>query len=301
MNNVKDVLTGTSRWAVECEDALVFLRGQPDNSVDLVFTSPPYSDARTYGIAADKNSAVWVEWMRPIVREACRVSTGLVFLNVSDRVEDCRYGGGPEWLFADLTRLDGLTPIRPYAWVKSGPGFDDPGNGQPGSGGRHFHRSDWEPVYGYAEPAKLPPRWSDNTAFGHAPIWKSGGRMSNRDRDGQRATNGRMVNLGAAGQPGIANPGNVIRVLVGGGHLGHDLAHETDAPMPLKLAERFVCWFCPPNGVVLDPFTGSGTTCHAAIMHGRRFVGSDIRQKECDLTRRRMESVTPSMFAAVID
>lgn len=86
-----------------CGDALEWLRSLPDGSVDLIFTSPPYTSARTYGVAADRPSAAWVEWLRPIVREACRVSSGLVFLNVSDRVEDCRYQNGPEWLHADLT------------------------------------------------------------------------------------------------------------------------------------------------------------------------------------------------------
>lgn len=293
-------MIGQERVSLHCGDALAFLAGLPTNSVDLVFCSPPYTDARTYGVAADRDSAAWVEWLRPIVREMCRVSKGLAFLNVSDSVKDCRYQSGPEWLHADLTRLDSLHAIRPYVWVKSGPDFDDPGNGQPGSGARHFHRNDYEPVYGYAEPHKLPPRWSDNTAFGHKPIWATGGRTTMRAKDGKRRvgpTAGKMSRLGVAGQPEIANPGNVIRALVGGGHLGHPLAHEGEAPMPVAVAERFVCWFCPPNGIVCDPFLGSGTTAHAAVIHGRRFVGCDLRDSQVDLSRRRLATVTPSMFS----
>ena len=102
-------------------------------------------------------------------------------------------------------------------------------------------------------------------------------------------------------QPKIANPGNVIRAPVGGGKLGHQLAHESEAPMNLAVAERFVCWFVPPGGIVADPFAGSGTTCHAAILHGRRFLGCDVRQSQVDLVARRMATVTgmiPGMEAA---
>ena len=37
-----DVLGGRASWAVECADAVEFLRSLPDDSVDLLFTSPPY-------------------------------------------------------------------------------------------------------------------------------------------------------------------------------------------------------------------------------------------------------------------
>lgn len=286
------------RWRAVRADALEFLRGLDTSSVDLVFCSPPYTDARTYGVDADRDTASWVEWMRPIVREACRVSKCLAFFNVSDRVEDCCYQNGPEWLHADLTRLDGLAAVRPYVWVKMNPHDDDaPNNGQPGSGGRHFHRNGWEPVYGYADPDKLPPPWSDPLAFGKPPRYETGGRMSNRLKDGRRTPTGRMVTYGNAGQPTVCNPGNVIKAMVGGGHLGHPLAHEGEAPMPVTLAERFVCWFCPPDGVVLDPFMGSGTTGHAAVTHGRRFLGCDLRESQVRLTARRLSGVTAPLFA----
>lgn len=298
MTTWRDVLAGKALWSCEQSDALEYLRGLPDDSVDLVFTSPPYTDARTYGVDADRDSAAWVEWMRPIVVEACRVSKCLAFFNVSDSVDDCRYGCGPEWLFSDLTRADGLAAVRPYIWHKAHPSDEDaPNNGQPGSGGKHFHRNCWEPVYGFADPAKLPPPWSDSTAFGTPPRYRTGGAMTQRTKSGKRNNTGRIATLGQAGQPTITNPGNVVKAIVGGGHLGHPLAHEGEAPMPLPVAERFVCWFCPPDGVVCDPFTGSGTTCDAARQHGRRFVGCDLRPCQVKLTARRMRTVTPPLFA----
>lgn len=41
-NKVQDVLAGHAKWTVECSDCLEWLGRQPDNSIDLVFSSPPY-------------------------------------------------------------------------------------------------------------------------------------------------------------------------------------------------------------------------------------------------------------------
>ena len=48
-----------------------------------------------------------------------------------------------------------------------------------------------------------------------------------------------------------------------------------DAVMPLELALRAVNLWCPPGGIICDPYSGSGTTMLAAVMSGREFYGSD--------------------------
>jgi DNA modification methylase len=89
--------------------------------------------------------------------------------------------------------------------------------------------------------------------------------------------------------PKIANPGNVLSVKVGGGRMGHPLAHATEAPFPEALVEPFIKSFCPPFGVVLDPMCGSGTTLSVAHRLGRHAVGYDIRQSQIDLTLERLK------------
>lgn len=317
--------------------------------------SPPYDSARTYSISFALRSQAWVDWMRPIVVECCRVSRGLVAINMSGQINDRRYSASPEFLVADLLRLDGLACWpSPYAWVKMEAKKGARPNGIPGSGGKECQRRDWEPVYCFAEPSNLPLPWTDNIAFGLPKGEDSyGGEFSNRGTSGKRAnepgptrrSSGKMKRVdrddpfrfqgrvGCAGRkksgeikkgnsgtrlgrnncngipgsfkgsiltgpfsktwqgdangaikgshnrnrPAISNHGNVIRVPVGGGKLGDRQAHESEAPMPLGLAERFVCWFAEPGSTVLDPFTGSGTTGHASLKHGRRFIGCDIR------------------------
>jgi site-specific DNA-methyltransferase (adenine-specific)/site-specific DNA-methyltransferase (cytosine-N4-specific) len=101
--------------------------------------------------------------------------------------------------------------------------------------------------------------------------------------------NGRERIIQGYNPPKKANPGNVIHCIVGGGHLGSKLAHENEAPFPESLAEFFVRSFCPPGGIVLDPFSGSGTTVAVAERCGRNGIGIDIRESQIELAGRRLK------------
>lgn len=61
------------------------------------------------------------------------------------------------------------------------------------------------------------------------------------------------------------------------------------APFPVELADRVIKLFSYTGDVILDPFCGSGTTCLAAALSGRAYVGYDILPEYCDLSRKRIE------------
>jgi DNA modification methylase len=62
-------------------------------------------------------------------------------------------------------------------------------------------------------------------------------------------------------------------------------------PMPLVLMRRIILLVSQENDLILDPFCGSGTTCVAAKMLGRRYIGIDISEKYCQIARQRLEAV----------
>ena len=281
-------------------DCLDIMQAMPTDSVDLVFGSPPYEDARTYGMDFCLKGQTWVDWMAPRVIEATRVCRGLVAFVVEGRTRAFRYSMTPVLLMADLHRA-GVHLRKPPCF---------PRVGIPGSGGPDWLRNDWEFVLCATSGGKLP--WSDNTAMGHPPKYESGGRCSNRTADGRRKNaqrygaldarrktasetarrNGAKGNRGYA-KPKISNPGNVIRCKVGGGHMGSRLAHENEAPFPESLVEFFIRSFCPPSGIVLDPFSGSGTVAAVAEKWGRNSVAIEIRKSQIKLTQRRFDEAQP--------
>jgi site-specific DNA-methyltransferase (cytosine-N4-specific) len=60
--------------------------------------------------------------------------------------------------------------------------------------------------------------------------------------------------------------------------------------MPVELAERCVKAGCPVGGVVLDPFSGSGTTGVAALNQGRTYVGIELKPEYVELSIKRLDS-----------
>ena len=63
--------------------------------------------------------------------------------------------------------------------------------------------------------------------------------------------------------------------------------HVTQKPLELM---RDLVRIVPTGGVVLDPFMGSGTTGVAAVLEGRRFIGSEMSKHYCDVAARRMRA-----------
>jgi len=267
-------------------DCLPWMQDQPANCVDLVFGSPPYEDKRTYGIDFRLSGQDWVDWMVPRVVEAVRICRGLVAFVVEGKTTRFRWSATPALLMADLHRA-GIHLRKPPAFKRVG---------IPGSGGPDWLRNDYEFVVCCTGGGKFP--WSDNTAMGHPPKWAPGGDMSHRMPNGRRVAkfhtknDGNGMRLQGYTPPKKANPGNVIHCNVGGGRMGSRLAHENEAPFPEELAEFFVKSFCPPGGIVLDPFSGSGTTAAVAEKCGRRWIGLDIRESQVALGERRIKEPT---------
>ena len=272
-------------------DVMRLLKSLPDDSVDLVFGSPPYEDRRTYAeVEFNLKGQDWVDWMVRIYRESIRVCTGLVAYVVgTGKTDKFRWSATPGLLIADLHR-SGII-LRDPKWYKR--------NGIPGSGGPDDMRKDLEFIICACKYAKKLP-WSDNTACGKPPKYPPGGNMTHRNEKGER----RMTKKQTSGYKDgdtvyekkdrkfteIANPGTVINCgAVGGGHLGSNISHENEAPFPEKLADFFIRSYCPPGGTVLDPFGGSGTTAACAIKTGRKFITGDVRESQVKLIQRRIK------------
>ena len=286
------------------------------------------------GHTVSRHTVDWVEWMLTVTAEAVRVCRGpVVWVAAAGERNHC-YQPAVEglvwrWWSEGWTHNGPGTAAsghcrRPVYWKRVG---------IPGSGGSQWFRADVEHCIAFSRPGRLP--WSDNTAFGHAPKWGPGGEMSHRLTDGtrvdqwggtpsgyrertrsgkRRAATGRpsrvvapvkgrtkrLSNGEMAEQlytaPALANPGNLLNVKVGGGAMGSPIAHENEAPYPEGVPDFFIRSLCPPDGTVLDPFGGSGTTAAVATKAGRRAITFDLRSSQCELIRRRCSELQPSLF-----
>lgn len=272
----------------------------PDAGVDLVIGSPPYVDARLYledgidlGISRDQFE--WVDWMLEVTEEALRVTRGAVIWVCAGVTRDRNYWPACEGLLWEGHKR-GLLSECPVYWHR---------NGISGSGGSQWFRKDVEYCLAFKRAEVIP--GAQNTACGTPPKYGAGGAMSHRTKDGARVHTKRRrdgsMEVQRYDPPPLSNPGtllvtqeadeiatsSVFRTLVGGGHLGHPIAHDNEAPYPEAVPEFFIRSLCDVGGIVLDPFSGSGTTVAAAARLGRRGIGFDLRLSQCRLGGRRLE------------
>jgi len=244
----------------DCEK---ILRSVPDNSVDLIVTSPPYADSRknTYGgIPPEK----YVSWFLPKSKEFLRVlkPNGTFILNIKERVE----GGERHPYVLDLTlelRKQGWLWTEEFIWHKK--------NTHPGKWPNRF-RDAWERCLQFNKTKNFK-MFQDEVMI---PIgdW-SKARLRNLSKtDLSRATS----NSGSGFGKKIANwigktkvyPSNVLYLATECGNQNHS------AVFPVELPAWFIRLFTRNGDFVLDPFAGSGTTAVACRRLGRNYLMIDI-------------------------
>ncbi len=75
-------------------------------------------------------------------------------------------------------------------------------------------------------------------------------------------------------------------------------AEKHPCPKPLGLFAQIIEFASELNSLVLDPFCGSGTTCVAAKILGRRYIGIDISEEYCEIARMRLKAVDTGVSVA---
>ncbi len=229
---------------ITCGDCLDIMKQLPDESIDLVVTSPPYNlkNSTGNGMKAGTKTGRWannplqngyahhddemphdkyVAWQRDCLTEAMRLlkNDGAIFYNHKWRVQ-----GG---LIQDRQDIVEGFPVRQIIIWKRAGGF----NFNPG-----YFVPTYEVIYLIAKPKfKLA-----KGANGYGDIWEFTQEMKNKH----------------------------------------------PAPFPIGLPTR--CIESTNAEIILDPFSGSGTTALAARRLGRKFVGIDISPDYCQQAEERL-------------
>ncbi len=93
---------------------------------------------------------------------------------------------------------------------------------------------------------------------------------------------------------GGADPGSVITIANTSSNdtffkLCKERGIHHPARFPEQLAEFFILAGTNEGDLVLDPFSGSGTTCIVAEKHNRKWIGVDANKDYCELAQERMK------------
>lgn len=260
----------------DCED---ILKALPDNSVDLIFTSPPYADQRssTYGgIKPDK----YVSWFMPKAEEFFRVlkPTGSFILNIKERVVDGeRHTYVLELILA--MRKMGWLWTEEYMWHKK--------NSHPGKWPNRF-RDNWERLIHFTK-QKTFNMYQEEVMVPVGDWAKT--RLKNlsdtdKKRDESKVGSGFGKNISNWVDRDMVYPSNVLFMAT------ECYNQQHSAAFPFELPAWFIKLFTKPGDTVLDPFNGSGTTCVAANELSRDYLGIDVNQEYCVLAINRLQNET---------
>lgn len=256
-------------------DCEAVLKGFPDNSIDLIFTSPPYADRRqkTYGGVKPSD---YVDWFLPKAVQFLRVlkPTGTFILNIKERVVD-----GERHIYV----IELILKMRDQGWLWTEEFIWHKRNSYPGKWPNRF-RDNWERLLQFNKQKKF-------NMYQEAVVVPIGDwakdRLANlsetdKIRDESKVGSGFGKNVSNWLGRDKVYPTNVI-------HMATECANKNhSATFPIDLPAWFIKLFTKEGDIVLDPFVGSGTTALAAIQLGRKHVSIDINKEYIELARKRI-------------
>ena len=293
-----------------CGDALTELRKLPDESVNCCVTSPSYWGLRDYGVAGqlglEKTPEEYVARMVEVFREVRRAlrSDGTLWLNLGDSYAHSLRQSGPDhagklangskgqikqgfkplpagmkekdlvgipWRVAFALQADGWWLRQDIIWAKPNP--------MPESVRDRCTKSH-EYIFMLTKSARY---WYDAEAVCEASVTQW---MIDQDRRKQRVeATGGAISGGTGEKISSGNTRN-RRSVWSVATAPYAEAHF--ATFPPEIPELCIKAGCPKGGVVLDPFFGAGTTGLVAMRLGRDFIGIELNEKYCEMSKKRI-------------
>jgi site-specific DNA-methyltransferase (cytosine-N4-specific) len=296
---------------IQAGDAYDILAHFPPSSVDCVVTSPPYWGLRTYGLDHHDVLTKWRSRYDYESRVGIRQASGLI--PSAPSYEWYREHGGilgmepyPDWFIVHLVEMfERLRPsLKPSAnvWINLGDTYfarwsSIRAQGRQGlSEGERTRRR--TPSSGWLHDKQLlmiPARFAiamQNAGWilRNDLIWHKPDALPRPVADRLRLTHEHFFHFvqrtkggrpayyydSAGAEIGVAD---VVSVRTGNSRDGHS------AVLPAALVSPRIISSCPPRGLVLDPFCGTGSVVEVAVKLGRRAVGIEISGDYADAAR----------------
>ena len=258
------IIVGDSR------EVLSSLKGQ----VDLIVTSPPYADSRNKhydGIHPDRYTDWFLTFHEPFFEAL--TPTGSLVINIKDKVVK-RVRHRYVWHTIEALCDAGWFAIEDYLWCKPNP--------MPGRWPTRL-RDGWEYCFHLAK--SVNPFFDADAVRQPIGDW-AGTRLAKLGENDKLRHN--SVNKSGFGRDlskwvdkDTVLPSNVLTVPLVGKNMGHPAVFPVDLPL------FFIKLLCPENGLVVDPFAGSGSTGIAALALNRSCVLVDNNAQYCQVASER--------------
>jgi DNA modification methylase len=304
---------------IVCGDSFKVLKTIPSHSIDCIVTSPPYWALRDYGVAGqiglESSIEEYLEKLMTVFAEVKRVlkPSGTCWINFGDTYANKTKGGHRNKvqnnIFDSLTERSVIPKLKPSlsippkslcqipskfairmsekGWILRNEIIWHKPNAMPQSvrdrftvdfekifffvkSGKYHFKQQFEPI---RNPQELMRRYSN-------PFEKHIYRKTNRK-------NYKSIEAIKRSQKVILKTGRNKRCVW---TIGTGVSNGNHfAVYPPKLIETPILAGCPENGIVLDPFIGSGTTAAVARRLDRKFIGIELNPEYVKIARQRLK------------
>lgn len=276
---------------IRLTDALLGLETLQDNSIDLVLTSPPYADIDqlNYGSIKRVSSNSFADWFIPIMTQINRVlkPSGSFILNINDF---CKNGYKDPYIYKLIARSEesGLKLYDTYFWVKT--------NACPTGGPKRF-RSCTEFIFHFVKDRTQlkfhmdrvlqEPCDTTKNKFASSDVPKEELKIKNIFRQESLTPDGKRNSLYKIKEtPYMVRPTNVFNFRRGANLGENEIKHP--APFNRELPDFFIKFLTDEDDVVLDPFSGIGTTGVCCVKTNRNYIGFDLNEKYIEYSKERI-------------
>ena len=282
----------------------------PPASVDLVITSPPYWGLRTYGQPHNWN--IWNDWKKEHEKHE------------TPSYQWYRENGGclgleplPDWYASFIAEImtkawDALKP-RGSLWLNIGDTYfarwsSIRDKGRQGLGDQKRERRK-TPMGGYRQekqllliPARTAIQMQENGwILRNDLIWYKPNVPPRPEKDRLPLTHEHFFHFVKKPTEGRAAYHYDMEEVE---ETGHDVVKQNVQPgtnghsatFPKPLIRPRIRSSCPPGGLVLDPFCGTGTALVVAVEEGRKALGFEVSTKYVAVSRTALGNISPAMF-----
>jgi len=267
---------------IKIGDCFELIKELPDNSIDLIITSPPYADIVNYG----KNISIqkpqdYCDWLLPIFSQIQRVlkPSGSFILNINDT---CKAGYRNPFIYELIYRSQKETKLKfydTYIWWKR--------NGIPNGSPKRF-RNTTEFIFHFVKDQKNlkfnmdkvleEPSKGSTERFARGKVVLVQGRIT----DGERVKEQSNRILGDK-----IRPDNVVRFSTAGAARDNSIKHP--APFHKDLPKYYINLLTDDGDTILDIFGGIMTTGLACNEIGNRnFIGFELNERYAEFGKKRI-------------
>ena len=248
-------------------DCREVMKDLSDNSIDLVVTSPPYDDLRTYEGECEWNFEVFKE----VAKELWRVMKpgGVIVWVIGDSTVKGSESGS-SFKQALYFKEIGFNLHDTMIWNKGSFAFP--------SKNCYHQVFEYMFVFSKGKPKAM------NFIKDRKNLYVCERGASGRKKDGTRNTGKSSV------REEYGKRFNIWNYPIGGGHSATDeIAYQHPAIFPEQLAADHIITWSNPLDTVLDPFMGACTTGKMAVLNQRNFIGIEKVDKYFDISVERIE------------